>query len=145
MDNLFGSGISIGKLAAFLDGNLSASEMQHVSKIIEDDTLLQKFVEASDFIDDDIAIEDYSVLPEELATTDFDLPNPENFSVDGDIFEENNHLYQQGESRFSLVDKIFDELDNETTDDGEMTELNLDEDLNIDDNDMDNDLLDIDI
>lgn len=129
-------------MAAFLDGNLSASEMQHVSKIIEDDTLLQKFVEASDFIDDDIAIEDYSVLPEELASMDFDLPNPENFSGYGDIFEENCSLYHQGESQFSLADKIFDELDNDTTDDGDMSELDLD--LEIDDNDMDNDLLDID-
>lgn len=110
MDNLFDSGISIEKMAAFLDGNLSASEMQHVSKIIEKDTSLQKFVEASDLIDDDIAIEDYSVLPEELATTDFDLPNPENFSVDGDIFEENNHLYPQ--ETIQNIDDMNENYDN---------------------------------
>ena len=95
MDNLFNSGISIEKMAAFLDGNLSASEMQEVSAIIDGNASLSKMVDLSDIVDDSMAIEDFDSLPEELSSMDFDLPNLENFEGAGDIFGDNSHLYHQ--------------------------------------------------
>lgn len=47
MDNLFNSGISIEKMAAFLDGNLSSSEMQGISSLIDNDASLKQIVGAS--------------------------------------------------------------------------------------------------
>lgn len=82
MDNLFDSGISIEKMAAFLDGNLSASEMQGISSLIDNDASLQRFMDASSVIDDSISA--FSLLdmdlPQELQMLDFDLP-----SLDGDF------------------------------------------------------------
>lgn len=77
MDNLFDSGISIEKMAAFLDGNLSASEMQGISSMIDGDASLQKFMAASDIIDDSISAFSPSdvELPQELQTLDFELPS----------------------------------------------------------------------
>lgn len=82
MDNLFDSGISIEKMAAFLDGNLSASEMQGISSLIDNDASLQRFMDASSVIDDSISA--FSLLdmdlPQELQMLDFELP-----SLDGDL------------------------------------------------------------
>lgn len=38
-------------MAAFLDGNLSASEMQGISSMIDADASLQKFMDANSVID----------------------------------------------------------------------------------------------
>ena len=77
MDNLFNSGISIEKMAAFLDGNLSASEMQGISSLIDNDASLQRFMDASSVIDESISAFSMSEmdLPQELQTLDFELPS----------------------------------------------------------------------
>ena len=82
MDNLFNSGISIEKMAAFLDGNLSKSEMQGISSMIDADASLQKFMDANSVIDESISAFSLSDmgLPQELQTLDFELP-----SLDGDF------------------------------------------------------------
>lgn len=76
MDNLFNSGISIEKMAAFLDGNMSASEMQEVSAVIEGNKMLKKVVEASDSIKSHLLSVDIH-LPSELRSLDFEIPSLE--------------------------------------------------------------------
>ena len=65
MDKLFDSGISIEEMAAYLDGNLSASDMQQMSSIIEKDDSLKEIVELSDQIDDNliVASSDTFIIP----------------------------------------------------------------------------------
>lgn len=77
MNNLFNSGLSIEKMAAFLDGNLSASEMQSISSLIDNDASLKRFMDASSVIDESISAFSMSDkdLPQELQTLDFDLPS----------------------------------------------------------------------
>ena len=151
---------SIEKFAAFLDGNLSQSEMEQFSQFIEHDAVLQQLLDASTEIDDAIAdFADYDLqLPQEIASTDFELPNVENIdnlSLGGDSFSDKTHLYQQkginakenylqGESDSSLVDEMFDEMENNVTSNEELLESEMNMDLDLDD-DLDNDLLDIDL
>lgn len=79
MINLFNSGISIEKMAAFLDGNLPAAEMRDISAVIDgNDTLLQ-FMETSSVVDEALSAfsdSDFD-LPEVLKTPDFELPSLE--------------------------------------------------------------------
>lgn len=98
MDNLFNSGISIEKMAAFLDGNLSSSEMQGISSLIDNDASLKQIVGASARIDDTIGsyTESDLQMPPEIMGEDFSLPDIENddfFSFGGDGFSENDNLY----------------------------------------------------
>lgn len=69
-------------MAAFLDGNLSESEMQGISSMIDADASLQKFMDANSVIDESISAFSLSDmgLPQELQTLDFELP-----SLDGDF------------------------------------------------------------
>lgn len=78
MDNLFNSDISIEKIAAFLDGNLSDSEMQDISSVIDNDANLQKIVDVSDIVDDNILLDDFCPLQNEISFVDFDIPLLEN-------------------------------------------------------------------
>lgn len=89
MINLFNSGISIEKMAAFLDGNLPADEMRDISAAIDNNDTLQHFMETSSVVDE--ALSSFSDsdfdLPEVLKTPDFELPSLEGglivpFSVD---------------------------------------------------------------
>lgn len=66
---------SIEKFAAFLDGNLSQSEMEQISKLAEHDNTLNQLLDASSVIDDTLASYDEIVLPDEIANQDFELPN----------------------------------------------------------------------
>lgn len=76
MDKLFNSGISIEEMAAYLDGNLSASDMQQMSSIIEKDDSLKEIVELSDQIDDNliVASSDTFIIPLDIQSTEFQLP-----------------------------------------------------------------------
>ena len=69
-------------MAAFLDGNLSESEMQGISSMIDADASLQKFMDANSVIDESISAFSLSDmgLPQELQTLDFELP-----SLDGNF------------------------------------------------------------
>lgn len=76
MDNIFSTGISIEKMAAYLDGNLSECEMQDISSMIDSNVPLQQFIKASYDIDDALSsMSDLEMeLPEELQTPDFEIP-----------------------------------------------------------------------
>lgn len=82
MINLFNSGISIEKMAAFIDGNLPADEMRDISAVIDEDSNLQKFIETNHIVDDAIpAILDSEIeLPSEIQTPDFELPSLDDFN-----------------------------------------------------------------
>ena len=148
---------SIEKFAAYLDGNLSQSEMLQFSQLAEHDSELHHLLDANDVVDDTIAgFTDVDLqLPKEL--TDFDLPDVDNVdfsSLAGDSFSDNEHLYQQeglnatrhhGESHSSLVDEIFDDLDNNMTDGRETIETDVSIDTDFSDDDIDTDLFDLDM
>ena len=91
---------SIEQFAAFLDGNLSQSEMQQFSQMAEHDGVLHQLLDASSAVDDTIAgFTDADLqLPNEIIGSDFDLPEVDNVDflfLAGDSFSDNNHLYQQ--------------------------------------------------
>lgn len=89
MDNLFDSGISIEKFAAYLDGNLSDQEMSEVSSLIDSNEEMQNFSLINNQIEDTIS--GYSVqdmeLPSVLQSTDFDFPCIEGAVLESDPFE----------------------------------------------------------
>lgn len=73
----FSSDISIEKFASFLDGNLSADEMNDILFMVENDVDLLNIVDMNDIIDDtyiDNVIGHEMELPFELQSTDFELP-----------------------------------------------------------------------
>lgn len=91
---------SIEKFAAYLDGNLSQSEMQQFSQLAEHDSVLNQLIDASDAVDDTIAgfTDDDLQLPLEISGFDFEIPDVDNvdfLSLTGDSFSDNEHLYQQ--------------------------------------------------
>lgn len=64
-------------MAAFLDGNLSASEMNDISTFIENDESLQKIIDANFQVEDALLFTSPSEfeLPTELQNENFDIPN----------------------------------------------------------------------
>lgn len=68
--------ISIEEFAAYLDGNLSDNDMQRVSSVIENNEAMHDIVLNSQSVDE--ALSNYEplelVLPDELASLDFDIP-----------------------------------------------------------------------
>lgn len=77
MSNLFETGVSIEKMAAYLDGNVYSEEAQKISSLISSNDDLKQFVESNDAIDEGIE-EFYSLggeMPEEISNLDFDLPD----------------------------------------------------------------------
>lgn len=67
---------SIEKFAAYLDGNLSQSELQQFSQMAEHDDALQELLNASSIVDDTIAgFSDADLqLPTEIAGSSFEIP-----------------------------------------------------------------------
>ena len=135
---------SIEQFAAFLDGNLSQNEMQQFSQLAEHNNTMNQLLDASDVIDDTMVgfTEADLQLPHELIGSNFEIPNVENadyLSLAGDSFSDNDYLYQQkgmngyqkqGESQYSIIDEIFDELDNITEDsDAIETDIGIDADI----------------
>lgn len=91
---------SIEQFAAYLDGNLSQSEMQQFSQMAEHDNELHQLLDASTVVDNTIAgFTDTDLqLPPEIVGLDFELPDIDNvdfFSLAGDSSSDNDHLYQQ--------------------------------------------------
>ena len=95
---------SIEQFAAYLDGNLSQSEMQQFSQQVGNNSVLHQLLDASDAVDDTIAgFTDADLqLPLEISGSDFEIPDvdnvPDNFdflSLAGDSFSDNEHLYQE--------------------------------------------------
>ena len=77
MHDPFRSDISLEKLAAYLDGNLSSEEMRMVSEKMQYDTMLDEQVAMGDEIDAmEAACEADGVeLPKELLADDFEIPD----------------------------------------------------------------------
>lgn len=67
---------SIEKFAAFLDGNLSQSEMQQFSQMVEHDNELHQLLDASKVVDNTIAgfTDSDMQLPPEITGSSFALP-----------------------------------------------------------------------
>ena len=68
--------VSIEEFAAYLDGNLSDNDMQRVSSVIENNEALHDIVLNCQSVDESLS--DYEplelVLPDELVSLDFDIP-----------------------------------------------------------------------
>lgn len=91
---------SIEQFAAFLDGNLSQSEMLQFSHLAEHDSMLHQLLDANAMVDNTLAsfTDSDLQLPNEIIGSDFDLPDVENVNflpIAGDSFSDNHHLYQQ--------------------------------------------------
>ena len=67
---------SIEQFSAFLDGNLSQSEMQQFSQMVEHDGALHQLLDASSVVDNTIAgfTDSDLQLPPEIIGSDFELP-----------------------------------------------------------------------
>lgn len=67
---------NIEQFAAFLDGNLSQTEMQHFSRLAEHENVLHQLLDASLVVDNTITGLTNSdlQLPPEIITSDFELP-----------------------------------------------------------------------
>ena len=67
---------SIEQFAAYLDGNLSQSEMQQFSQMAEHDGALHQLLDASSVVDNTIAgfTDSDLQLPPEIVGSDFELP-----------------------------------------------------------------------
>lgn len=97
MSNLFETGVSIEKMAAYLDGNVYSEEAQKISSLISSNDDLKQFVESNDAIDEGIE-EFYSLggeMPEEISHLDFDLPD---VSVGDEISEASDILSEDCDS-----------------------------------------------
>lgn len=97
MSNLFDTGVSIEKMAAYLDGNVYSEEAQKIASLISSNDDLKQFVESNDAIDEGIE-EFYSLggeMPEEISNLDFDLPD---VSVGDEISEASDILSEDCDS-----------------------------------------------
>lgn len=67
---------SIEQIAAFIDGNLSQSEMQQFSQLAEHDSALHQLLDASTLVDNTLSgfCEIDFQLPQEIIGSDFELP-----------------------------------------------------------------------
>lgn len=67
---------SIEQFAAYLDGNLSQSEMQQFSQLAEHDSALHQLLDASSVVDNTLAgfTDSDLQLPPEIVGSDFELP-----------------------------------------------------------------------
>ena len=82
MDKHFNPDISIEKMAAFLDGNLSDVEMQNISDLIGGDDSLKNIMDANSIVDDNLSVYSSgdSLLPQELQSLEFDIPAIDGFA-----------------------------------------------------------------
>ncbi len=72
--------LSIEKLAAFMEGNLTNDEMERISQMADSNFELYQLLDANDVIDNSIASfnEQDLQLPDEITGTDFRIPDIEN-------------------------------------------------------------------
>ena len=101
--------VSIEEFAAYMDGNLSDSDMNNIQQIINNNINLREILETNDLIEDSklsMTNEGWQ-LPEELLTSDFEYPeikeNLENILDEDDILSsENESLISEAENKFSI-------------------------------------------
>lgn len=141
MHNVSDCSVSIEKFAAYLDGNLTAGEMQQMSSFINSDSSLQEIVGSSNMVDE--ALSEFSMngieLPQELMTDDFSVPNISELSRGMDSLasielynprfctlcaeEDVNHVFDESYNNFEMPNDIIDQDNtyfsnhNDTTDD----------------------------
>lgn len=79
MENNFIPPINIEKFAAYLDGNLSVDEMQHVSAVLVADSKMQEIIELSDFVNGNLYNNNYDStnLPNDIFSMNFEIPSIE--------------------------------------------------------------------
>ena len=92
--------VSIEQLAAYLDGNLSNSEMQQFAQLATQDETLIQILDANSAVDETLSSYEHQglQLPEDIENSDFELPDVDNADflfISGDSFPDNTHLYQQ--------------------------------------------------
>lgn len=146
MDKLFNFGISIEEMAAFLDGNLPASDMQQISSLIEKDETLKEFVELSDQIDDNLINEssDTFDIPLDIQSAEFQLPEIcfEEYSNEHTLFGFNDNFedwqhdnpiedtFSQETSEFFVDNDFFDDAHSVMDDTDDIQSLDDIENLN---------------
>lgn len=97
--------LSIEKFAAFLDGNLTDSEMQQFTQLVEHDQMVQSMMEASGNIATSYDDNDLQ-LPSEINDSDFEIPDLDKVAF-GEYIEDsiidNAHLYMQEDIHASEI------------------------------------------
>lgn len=81
---MFNTNISIEEMAAYLDGNLSESEMENISAIIGQSNDMQMFSQVNNHIEDEVSkYTSHDIeLPLELQSLDFELPSFDDVTMD---------------------------------------------------------------
>lgn len=92
MSKFYDENISVERLSAYLDGNLSTNEMQELSTIIKNDSEWVDMMNMIDSVDDGISAYNESILPDELLSNDFELPQLESIQNIGSMNEEYDSL-----------------------------------------------------
>lgn len=88
MANKYNTPVSIEKLAAYMDGNLTSEETRDVSIQIEHDAVLSEIMSVNQNVDNQLRLSpaDEFTLPDELNTLDFNIPDvslmPETLDAD---------------------------------------------------------------
>lgn len=111
--------ISIEEFAAYLDGNLSAAEMNRVANLVSNNSDMEEIVSISDVVDEDMQayMQDefaYEADMSALENSDYDIPN-----LEADIplrLEDDNLEYREDVYAADAADEI--------SESGEMTPFN---------------------
>lgn len=127
--------LSIEELAAYLDGNLSDAEMQHVASVIESSDPMQSIMDGLEQAEDTFAgygAEDVQ-LPEELAEWNFEVPEMDLIS-DVEVNEDNFYAYGSFDGRcmeddYEVRDLYSDVDHQEISNDIEMYDSDLDDSI----------------
>lgn len=92
MAKFYDENISVERLSAYLDGNLSIGEMRELTASIGSDSEWGEMISMIDLVDDGISMYDESMLPDELLHTDFELPQLESIQNISSMNEEYDSL-----------------------------------------------------
>ena len=99
--------VSIEEFAAYLDGNLTESGMEHVSSVISNSEYLGDIAEVSCSINDAIEqdLQEGDLLPSELSNMDFEIPDISGvFSEDLSLSEEDEFTAKNEEYDYQLIE-----------------------------------------
>lgn len=140
MNKSFNPPLSVEQFAAYLDGNFMPDEMKQISSLISENTDLCMLTKTNAAIERTLAgySDDEMILPEELQTLDFDIPELDSNAMvpiimptsNGEVPFETGHL-EDGYNTF-LINENSDEPDT-------MNHLNNSwtDDLSVDSSDTD--------
>ena len=138
MENNFIPPISIEKFAAYLDENLSADEMHHMSALVGADSKMQEIMELSNFMDDSLHDNnnDSTKLPDEILSMNFEIP-----SIDTDSYDlQKEILFNDGVASLHLtVDSIVDvetDINSDNKPEDDFFEKNCEEGDRINENEL---------